>query len=183
MKNLYSLLLGLAGGAWLLASCSSKGDTVTKGTLVTRNDFESVLGWGGNADASITTEQAHSGTHAVKVGPQGEYAYTYIQNMGKMSNAKIKDLTVSAWVWLPNQQASSSLVVAINHSAERGTPVFYKTIVLPTSVKKFKEWQLVTETFALPDSVQATNQLKCYLWGMGTKENVYADDITISVGN
>ncbi len=166
----------------LLASCSGKGDAVATGTVVTRNDFESVLGWNGTADASVTTERAHSGKYAVRVGPQNEFGCTYTQSLGRMSVAKIKTVTVSAWVWVPSAQATSSLVVAIARSPELNTPVFYGTIPL-TTAKGFKDWRQVSQTFTLPDSVRDTNQLKCYLWRAGATENVYADDISLSITN
>lgn len=180
MNTSIKLLLLLAGAAPLLFSCS-KGDSV-KGTLVTRNDFESVQGWGGTADASVTADRAHSGKYAVRVGPQNEFGYTYIQTLGKMSTPKIKEVTVSAWVWLPTVTAPGQLVLSIVRSPELNTPVFYSSIDLAKTVKKAKDWQLVSQTFALPDSVQSTNMLKCYLWRAGTTENVYADDVTLSVG-
>ena len=175
----WSLLVGIT----LLASCAKKDEAVIKGTLVTQNDFESVIGWNGNSDASVTAERAHSGKHALVVGPQNEFSYTYIRTLGKMSTAKIRTLTVSAWVWAPNDQVPGSLVLSITHSPERDTPVFYGSVALAKEVKKFKEWQQVSHTFALPDSVQDINQLKCYLWREGSNENVYADDITLSVEN
>lgn len=173
----------LAGVGLLLASCGHREEGGAKAAVVTRNDFENVLGWNGNADASLTAERAHSGRYAVRVGPQNEFGYTYIQSLGKMSAAKIKAVTVSAWVWLPGAQASASLVVAISHSPERSSPVFYGSIPLGTAAKSFKEWQQVSQTFVLPDSVQDTNQLKCYLWRGSAVENVYVDDISLSVSN
>ena len=170
-------------GSSLLASCAKKTDATVKGTLVTHNDFESVVGWSGSADASITTERAHSGKHSLVVGPQAEYSYTYVRSLGKMSTAKVRTLTVSAWVWVPNNQAPGSLVLAISHSQEHDTPVFYGNVSLAKEVKKFREWQQVSRTFTLPDSVQDINQLKCYLWRSGNSENVYADDLTLSIEN
>ena len=175
----WSLLVGIG----LLASCAKKDEAVIKGILVTQNDFESVIGWNGNSDASVTAERAHSGKHALVVGPQTEFSYTYIQTLGKMSTAKIKTLTVSAWVWAPNAQVPGSLVLSITHSPVRDTPVFYGSFALAKEVKKFKEWQQVSHTFALPDSVQDTNQIKCYLWRAGSNENVYADDLALSIEN
>lgn len=177
MRFLFSL--PLAGV--LLAGCS--GGPVVKGTLVTHNDFESVLGWGGSTEASVTNERAHSGNYSLKVGPQNEYSYTYGQTLGRMSAARIKTLTVSAWVWVPNPQAPSSLVLSITHSPERDSPVFYGQVNLAQEAGQYKTWRRVTKSFALPDSVQATNQFKCYLWRVGSTENVYADDVTLSVEN
>lgn len=167
----------------LLASCAGKDDAKVRGTLVTHNDFESVLGWNGIADASLTTEKAHSGKYAVRVGPENEFGYTYIQTLGKMSVPKVKAITLSAWVWVPSAQAASNLVVSIAHSPEVDKPVFYGTIPLATEAKKFKEWQQVSQTFQLPDSVQTTNLLKSYLWRAGSTENVYVDDMTLSIEN
>ena len=181
-KHTFNLLAGVVGTGLLLASCSGN-DTTVKGTLATRNDFEGVLGWGGGNDPSVTNERAHSGKFSVKVGPQSEYGYTYTQTLGKMSTARAKDVTVSAWVWLTSAQAPSSIVMSITRSPELNTPVYYGSVELAKEVKKFKTWQLVTKTFTLPDSVQATNQLKCFLWRVGSNENVYADDLTLSIGN
>lgn len=182
-KPLFNLLAGVVGTSLLLASCSGDNNTTVKGKLVTSNDFEAVLGWGGSADPSISMEQAHSGTSSVKVGPQNEYSLTYTQALGKMSPAKIKNITVSAWIWLGSESAPSSIVLSIDRSALLNTPVYYGNIELAKEVKKARSWQLVTKTFTLPDSIQATNQLKCYLWRAGSNENVHADDLTLSVEN
>lgn len=177
-------LAGVVGGVGLLlTSCAGSGAADAQGAVVTRNDFENVLGWGGSAEASLTAERAHSGKYAVRVGPQNEFGYTYIQNLGKMSVARAKAVTVSAWVWVPSAQTTATLVLAISHSPERNTPVFYGSIPLGTAAKEFKNWRLVSQTFLLPDSVQDTNQLKCYLWRGSINESVYADDITLSVSN
>ncbi len=181
-KTILKPLILLVGATLLLASCS-KRDTITKGTLVSRNDFESVLGWGGSNDASVTTDRAHSGQYAVRVGPQNEFGYTYVRTLGNMSASKIRTITVSAWVWVPEMRAPSQIVLDITRSPEVSTPVFSSTINLPVTVKRAKTWQQVSKTFTLPDSVRSTNQLKCYLWRCGTNENVYADDITLSVEN
>lgn len=180
-KNILNSLVLLAGTGLLLVSCS-KDEEKVKGTLVTSNDFESVLGWGGTSDISVNTEKAHSGKYSIKIGPQNEYAYTYSQTLGQMSPTKMKTLTLSAWVWVPNAQAASSLVVSINHSPMVGTSVYYDGLDLRKDVTKYKSWQHVSKTFTLPDSVQSTNLLKCYLWRANTNESVYADDITLSVG-
>lgn len=180
-QRIFKSVSALAGAGFLLASCGGQEEADAKGAVVTRNDFENVLGWGGNAEASLITERAHSGRYAVRVGPQNEFGYTYIQTLGKMSTARAKAVTVSAWVWLPSAQASASLVLAISRSPERNSSVFYGSIPLGTAAKKFKDWQLVSQTFVLPDSAQDTNQLKCYLWRASATENAYADDITISV--
>jgi hypothetical protein len=179
-KNILNSLFLLAGTSLLLVSCS-KEDKV-KGTLVTRNDFEAVLGWGGNNDISVTAEKAHSGKYSVKISPQNEYAYTYAQTLGNMSPAKMKTLTLSAWVWMPSAQAASSLVISITRSPLLSTPVFYGGVDLPKEVTKYKSWQHITKTFTLPDSVKSDNLLKCYLWRANTGETVYADDMMLSVG-
>ena len=176
---LYSF--GMLASAGLLLSSCSKEDKV-KGTLVTRNDFEGTLGWGGNVDPTITTEKAHSGQYSVKVGPQNEYGYTYAQTLGKMSPSKTKIVTISAWIWMPNSKSESSLALQVNRSIYANNQVYYGGINLTKAVTKYKSWQHVSESFTLPDSVKSDNYLKCYLWRAATNETTYADDITISVG-
>ena len=183
MAKQFLNLAGLVAFGLLLASCSGKEDAVAQGTVLTHNDFENVQGWNGVDEATISSERAHSGRYAVRVGPANEFGCTYIRSLGKMSVAKIRAVTVSAWVWVPSAQATSSLVVEIAHSPEVNKPVFYGSIPLISAAKKFREWQQVSQTFTLPDSAQATNQFKCYLWRAGSTENVFTDDITISVGN
>lgn len=180
-KHLLSYLSLLTGTGLLVAACS--GSDNVKGDLVTRNDFEAVVGWGGNNDGSVTKEKAHSGKYSVKVGPQNEYGYTYANTLGNMSAAKTKSITLSAWVWMPNNQQAATLALSVTRSAEQGASLFYGGIDLNKAVTKFNTWQKVSQTFPMPDSVESTNQLKCYLWRTATNENVYADDITISVNN
>lgn len=176
---LASLLVSLA---LLSASCSGQSEATEPGKVAAHNDFESVLGWGGNTDASISTEQAHSGNHSVRVGPQHEFGLTYIQSLGKMTLAKAKAVTISGWVWVPGPKNPATLVLEITHSAERNTPVFYGSLPV-ASAAGTRSWQHVSQTLQLPDSVQVTNQVKFYLWSSGSPENVYADDLSLSVSN
>ncbi|QDA59946.1 carbohydrate binding domain-containing protein [Hymenobacter jejuensis] len=181
MKTPLRLLL-IAPAFAGLAACSQDEPPATVATDANRlafNDFENVLGWGDLNTSNITNERAHSGKYSVKVGPDNEYGTGYSRELGLMSPHKPSQLTVSAWVWVPDRTATASLVVTLNRSASDETKVFYSRIELLQEIKHFQEWEHISKTFTLPDTVAVTNQFKFYLWRNGSPQNVYVDDMEI----
>ncbi|MDB5234646.1 MAG: hypothetical protein JWR44_1639 [Hymenobacter sp.] len=177
------LLLGIAALATTLGACSKNNSSDMPEGMVTRNDFENVQGWSGANEPSVTTEKAHSGKYSVVTKPQIDFGYTYARTLGQMTGGKPKKLTVTGWAWVPDKDANATIVVDIKHSPTNGSQVYYAGMELARTVKKFNEWQEVSKTFVLPDSIASINQCKVYMWRGSSPRPVYLDDVTIQVEN
>jgi hypothetical protein len=151
--------------------------------MVTRNNFESVQGWGGANEPSVTTNKAHSGKTSIWVNPQVEFSYTYIRLLSQMTAGdKPKKLTVEGWAWVPDANAKASVMLDIKHSPANGSTVFYGGMDLVDAVEGgFSAWKKVKHTFSLPDSVAFNNSVKVYMWRGTSQAPVYFDDMAISI--
>ena len=167
--------------ATALGACSKGGSADLPEGTVTINNFENVQGWGGANEASVTAEKAHSGRYSVMTKPGLDFGYTYANTMGQMTGGKPKKITVSGWAWVPDKDANAAIVLDIKHSATNGNQVYYAGMELASTVKKFNEWQEVSKTFVLPDSIASSNVLKVYMWRGSSPRPVYLDDVTIQV--
>ncbi len=182
MANYSSLAVGLLLTA-TFSACSSDQNADLPAGMVTRNSFESVQGWGGANEVSITSAKAHSGKYAIWVNPQVEYSYTYSSTLNQMTPAKPKRLTLEGWAWVPDKQSTASVVLEIKHSPTNGSTVYYGGLDLSSSVGGYKDWKKVSKTFVLPDSIASGNALKIYMWRGSNQTPVYLDDVSISLEN
>lgn len=175
------LIVAAVSLATSLGACSKDPSASLPEGTVTINNFENVQGWGGANEASITSEKAHSGRYAVISKPGIDFGYTYANTLGQMTGGKPKKITLSGWAWVPDKDANAALVLDIKHSATNGSQVFYAGMELARTVKKFSEWQEVSKTFVLPDSIASINTCKVYMWRGSSPRAVYLDDVTIQV--
>ena len=175
-------LLGVAVAlATALGACSKDQSADLPEGTVTSNNFENVQGWGGANEASVTAEKAHSGRYSVMTKPGLDFGYTYVNTLGQMTGGKPKKMTISGWAWVPDKDANAALILDIKHSATNGSQVYYAGMELARTVKKFNEWQKVTKTFDLPDSIASINTCKIYMWRGSSPRPVYLDDVTIQL--
>ena len=180
MKKPFLFVAAVAIATTLGACSKYKSANLPEGT-VTINNFENVQGWGGANEASVTSEKAHSGRYSVMTKPGLDFGYTYVNNLGQMTGGKPKKVTISGWAFVPDKDANATVVLDIKHSATNGSQVYYAGMELARSVKKFNEWQEVTKTFDLPDSIASINMCKVYMWRGSSPRPVYLDDVTIQV--
>ncbi|KAA9331349.1 hypothetical protein F0P96_13965 [Hymenobacter busanensis] len=173
MTKAFGLLLLTA----VLATACSKNQQTVDGDVITRNDFESYVGWFPET-GNVGRDHAHSGQFAVKVDPQHEFGPTYKGIIGQISVHQLKGVHVEAWVYLPNPQGAKLGVVV--STPDEKTQILGDGIDLNQDVKEYKKWVKIQKDIAFPATVNATHMLKVFLWRGGATEAVYLDDISIS---
>ncbi|RSK31163.1 carbohydrate binding domain-containing protein [Hymenobacter metallilatus] len=163
-----------------LAACSAgSGEGSWVGDYVTRSDFESVVGWGGDA-ASLTKERAHSGMYSVKVDAGREYGQTFDVSVGQAAVHPLKGLELNAWALLLGPQATASVVLQIVDTSNNGFRVVHtEQLNLADQIKNYKEWKPVTQRFTLPPNLQPDYRLRIYLWRNTATEPAYLDDLSV----
>ncbi|MBC8082019.1 MAG: carbohydrate binding domain-containing protein [Hymenobacter sp.] len=162
----------------LLSACSSgPGQGQWVGDYITTNDFESVLGWGADA-VSLTLDHAHSGRHAVQVGPGHEYGLTYNLPLGQASVHQLTGVEMEAWVYVPSAQASGALALQII-DASNGKVTHAEYFTLTEQVQEYGEWRPVRKRFMLPTGLSNDLHLRMYLWRNNSPEAVYLDDLRV----
>lgn len=168
----------------VLAACGS-GSQTTVANQIFSNDFESLEGWlGEQPTPTLTTENAHSGTHSLVVKQGLDYSQSYINLLSRMSTSRPKKIKVIAWVFVPSSAASVHLVVEINDPT-RATDktLLWQSADLAKEVTKYNEWQQIEKLFDVPAAATATSQFKLYLWRGSSTQPVYLDDLTVATAN
>jgi hypothetical protein len=179
------LLLRLVIGGTLIigATACSKNDKkeASLASLVAKNDFEAVEGWGVSSN-SLTTTKAHSGRYSIKVDPEVEYSIGYRNTLLRVSDIRIKKLHVHGWVQVSSFKAKAVIVVQITDPAKNGEQVYWQALDVRNEVKTINHWTQVDQDFDLPDTVSANQELSVYMWRTAPDDTTYLDDLEITKG-
>lgn len=168
-------LLGI-GLATALAACSKDAPTVDKDVLV-HNDFETLYGWVGETP-SLTKEKAHSGLYSIKVDPNTEYSLTFRSLIGRLISAKPKKMKLEGWVLRASDESDARLTVQLLRPKD-GSSVLSESVSLKEKIAKPGVWEKVEMEFAMPDQASSEDELRLYLWRVGSGEPVYLDDVEL----
>ncbi len=175
-----SLLIG-AGLLGLLAGCNRSSDTPSVGSgngVWVNQDFESLRGWSNpNNATSLTSEKAHSGKFSIKTGPGIEYSMGFGAKLGDLSSTKPRKLHLEAWVWVPSEKSTSSLVVQVGSGDK---PVMWESIKLAEKAGGFGEWKKLETDIMMKPEITYTDGLSVYMWGPQETAPVYLDDLVIT---
>ncbi|GAB3332128.1 hypothetical protein GCM10027511_41290 [Hymenobacter humi] len=172
----------MAAGALLVgaAACSSASkEAAAPANLVTRNDFETMEGWG-VASPSLTKAKAHSGRFSVKVDRETEYSIGYRNTLLQVSNSKINKLHVHGWALLSGPQAKAVIVVQITDPAKGGEKVYWQALDIRGEVKTLNHWTEIDKDFDLPDTISSSQELQVYMWRTSPDDTTYLDDLEIT---
>jgi hypothetical protein len=175
MKNLLFGLLALG-----LLSCGSNGDTHAANELAS-NDFEHLDGWlGGDASPSLTREKAHSGLYSVKVDPTIDYSMGYNNQLGRISDTRIRKIKLRAWVFLPSSRTPVSLVTEIKKPNE-AKAILYNSYNLEEALhtKGYNHWVEVENTINVPETATYDSRILVYLWRGNSNFPAYFDDFQL----
>ncbi|MDO7850769.1 carbohydrate binding domain-containing protein [Hymenobacter convexus] len=164
-----------------LSGCSDKSQSDAEAGLLTSNDFEHLNGWSDSPSmATLTTEKAHSGQYSVVVKPGADYGLGYGNLLSKLSASRPNKITVSAWVFLPSNQAPAVLVTQITEPATNKV-YLWDGMQLVKEVKKFNVWQKVEKTITVPAEATATSRIQIYPWRGDSTQPVYLDDVEVKL--
>ena len=168
--------------ALTLAACGGSETDSSGPNVLMHSDFEGIDGWIPSEQSStLTREKAHSGKTSIKVDATHEYSLTFSKPLGQLHDSRPKQITVTAWAFLPDAQAAASLVVSINDPAAPDKPLLWQAIDLSKGNKPFGKWKEIDRTITVPANVGSANKLSIYLWRSSGSHPVYVDDITASV--
>ncbi|RTQ47601.1 hypothetical protein EJV47_19500 [Hymenobacter gummosus] len=173
-------LLGTACVA-LLAACSSEKAPESSGNVIMSTGFEDLNGWV-PPSPSLTKEKAHSGQYSIKVDPGIEYSLTYISVMGKVMPNKPQKLRLTAWATTASKEADAMLTVGMLNPTT-GTSLLNEQVHLKERVKTPGEWEKIEMDLTVPEKATSTDELRVYLWRVGSGEPAYLDDVELQIVN
>jgi hypothetical protein len=176
MKNLLFGLLALG-----LLSCGSNGGDAHVANELASNDFEHLDGWlGSDASPSLTREKAHSGLYSVKVDPAIDYSMGYNNQLGRISDTRIRKIKLRGWVFLPSSRTPVSLVTEIKKPNE-AKGIFYDSFDLAKAVRPngYNHWVEIENTINVPETATYDSRILVYLWRGNSSLPAYLDDIQL----
>lgn len=89
MRFFAAAFLLFAPALALLTACGrGPGAPAPDAAVLMDNDFEHSAGWGGVAQPSLTTAQAHSGHTAALASPQVPFGYTFARTLDELRPAE-----------------------------------------------------------------------------------------------
>jgi len=168
------IILGLAAAA----GCSKPETAATDTKQLAFNDFESVVGWIPSTE-TISREHAHSGTYAVKVGPENEFGMGYRMVLEKIIYHRPRKIRIEGWGYMTDINSNANLGLQLFNEAE-GKAEFGDEIPYADAVRTPGQWVKISKDVVLPNTVTGNQQLRVFLWRAGATTPAYIDDLRIS---
>lgn len=171
------LFFWLFGPSLLMVGCHAARPAAE--CVLLDSDFEQFDGWIQPLPAFLNTEQAHTGHYSLRLAEGAEYSPSYHALLDRCSFIP-RHLYLSAWVYAPSgRMRSTKLVTEINCHGRR--PNVWVPFELEEVVKRYQKWEFVHRTIHLPIDLEATDELKVYVWHPETGgERIWLDDIKLT---
>ncbi|MBG8554412.1 hypothetical protein [Hymenobacter guriensis] len=141
-------------------------------------DFDSLVGWVPDA-ATLRTEQAHSGSYAVRVDEGHEFGLTCNRMLGEASSRRLLGVHVEAWAYRTGEAGGARLGIIVSDPTTN-TNVVDAGVDLEAQLPKPGQWYRVQEDITFPPTVQYQHRLTTFLWRSAASAPVYLDDLTIT---
>lgn len=108
-----------------------------------------------------------------------EFAGGIRQSLGETCGFLPRRLRLRAWVYLKSGSIrSTNLVLKVVCNGRREDPQM--SIPLHATIMRYNKWELVEQSFTLPDDLLPTDELLFYCWHAETDgDATYIDDVRI----
>lgn len=170
----------VAGGLLTIASGCSSSESNSQNALVFA-DFEQFEGWVPPSQ-SLTTDVAHSGTHAIRAGKDIDYSLTYIRPLGVMSAKRFRKVKLTAWAYLTDASAGgANLSFALHDPQQQNQQIFSVNFPLNEQVKSERKWEQVSREITLPANADFGHEVRLFLWKASASSYAYLDDLRVEV--
>ncbi|MBF9235838.1 hypothetical protein I2I05_00370 [Hymenobacter sp. BT683] len=180
----YGRRLALLGLLALVApACSTDKGAAADSATVVHNDFDNLAGWLGAAPTpTLTTEKAHSGQYAIKVDANNEFSLGFSSTLGNLQGVRINKLKLTAWVFVPNGNATALLVTHVGDQPPATKPVLWDGFDVTQAVgNKYNQWVEISKVVEIPKNATATDNIGFFLWRTSVDQPVYLDDFSVSI--
>ena len=173
----------LLGLNLLLGACSHESSSSSNPKLLASNSFEEFYGWLPADAPALTQAQAHTGKFSTLVGPGHEFSLGYNNILSGLSPQWPAKLTISAWVFIPDAQATAQLVTEVKSANATRPGLLWDGVKLTDQVKAYGQWRRIERTITLPETAKPGSRLLVYLWEADQHLPVYLDDMEISLAD
>lgn len=168
---------------WLLLGLGACGNSDGQSAAhLTFNDFDTLAGWTGSPNPSLTKEKAHSGKYSIKVDPSLEYSLGYNSTLNRLSDARAdaKNMAIRGWAFVPSESDHPQVVLELLNPAT-GQLLLREAADLHqvAADQGYGKWVEFSHPVALPAAATAFTQVKLYLWRGDSPEPVYVDDLAL----
>jgi hypothetical protein len=165
-KLIGSMGLGLL---LLLNGCQSEPE---KPAL--RVSFDDLHGWVQPEPTWMTDTIAHSGRWAGQLLANTDFTPPVLTTWEDLGRPR--KIRVGSWIWLAHGRQRVALIIGIERNGEL---LFRQSIPIYEVVKRYRQWELVHQTYTLPKDLQDGDQVKVYLWQWEFRHTLYFDDLFV----
>jgi len=175
------LSVSIMGVGLLLSSCSNNSSITADASPLAGSDFEQFDGWMNDSPAlaALTKEQAHSGKFSTVSGPGNEFSLGYNNQLQNLSPEWPAKLTISAWLFVPDEKTTAKLVIEVKNSTANKPNLLWEDVNLADKVRLLGKWQHVEHIITMPDDARPDSRLLVYVWSANAQHPVYMDDLQI----
>ncbi|MEP7265140.1 MAG: hypothetical protein ABI772_11610 [Bacteroidota bacterium] len=163
----------------VMVSCSESPKRQTG--LYYCSDIDAMIGWY-KQPSIFKTDNAHSGMYVSKIDSVNAYSVGFdIPNSEvNLEHAKVKEVKVTVWAWLSNENAKASLVVELKKGEQ---PLQWKEVKLQDNCSNPGDWCKVEQIVKLGGDLSNDDiHVRTYVIN-NSKEEVLIDDISIEYIN
>ncbi|WP_426489959.1 hypothetical protein [Hymenobacter sp. 102] len=141
-------------------------------------DFEQPGKWSATPPV-LTTDDAHSGTHALYVEDSNPFSTSYRTPLSALFPKRPRAVLLDAWVKVPSLYNDARLVLTVANPSDLEHPYFsHITYLFPSLAGN--RWHHIQEQVNLPyDHVHADHVLTLYAWAATAGEKVLIDDVRL----
>ena len=155
-------------------------DLTLVGNLIADNaDFEGPKSSGyqlWNADAGVSTEQAHSGAQSLKVQTTANYGAVYFPVQMRAKRL----YTYSAWVRLAPGAAANQRIALGVEWRDASSPTTQQTVAVPSVIASTTGWTQITGSFAIPSDYPISRvRVFPFLSSPSNSGTYYIDDVDV----
>ena len=178
MKKIFETMQHIFNTAaiiFVLSSCNSdKKDASHYDCFTSYDEYKGFLPYDFRV---IQSSYAHSGNYVNKMDTAFPYSLNATGRWGDFTTKQIKEVRGDYWVY-PTQTNQSVFLVCVYEYPGSTQPFYYEFYDAAKSLTKANEWQFVSTTFYLPDTIDPNLTFKMFIWNKGVQP-AYVDDFGI----
>lgn len=178
MNNLFKIFISVFVTASVLVIFNSCGnEKKTEAHFDYFTNYDQYLGFLPDDIRVIKSTVAHSGNFVSKMDTVFPYSLGLVRKWGELTAAHIQQIDVNCWVY-PTQVNQPIYIICSYDYPGNPKPVYYEFYDAIKNLPKANEWQQVTATFYLPDTIDPNLTFKMFLWNKAI-EPAYVDDFGV----
>lgn len=154
------------------------------GGALLRQDFDALVNWNGivadgSPGALLSTDAAHSGRYAARVGGTVKYGLGFKAPLGQLIQRRPRALEISYWGYRSDASGAGATLVCSITRPSSGKQFYWHAYNLSKAPARERTWVQVKERIELPAEANFSDVIAIYPWRGGKVGEALLDDLTL----